>query len=429
MSEYRYIGKPIPRFEGTGHVTGMTTYVDDVHLPGMLSIKVLFSQVHKGIIHSIDIYAAENMPGVAGVITAKDIPGMNRRWDPGQPVFVDKHIRFKGEMLGAVAAVDEETAMEAIEKIKVDIEEQTPVFDPIEAMKPDAPKVHPEGNILILKSGQSRKIRKGDVEKGFVEADEIIEKTYITKMNAHAAIEPHASVAYIGGDDRLAIYTMGQMPFMHLRQLSAVFNLPMSKIHLMGCKIGGGFGGKSENLADNVAGLMALKIRKPVKYRWTRREELLYSPKRAPFILDYKSGVKKNGKVTAHKIRLIHDGGAYAPLGDYGVSKPCLYAAGPYNVPNVWYDGYYVFTNKNVSVPRRGYLSVDVTFAVEMQMNLLAEAIGMDPWEIRFINAWHDGDFGPTMWKVTACGLIDTMKKAAEIAGIELPPHLEGNEL
>jgi CO/xanthine dehydrogenase Mo-binding subunit len=403
----------------------MTTYVDDVQMPGMLYIKVLHSPVHKGIIRRLDVSAADSMPGVAGVITAKDVPGENIYGAIDQPVFPEKDIRYKGERLAAVAAVDEDTAMEAIEKIKLDIEEQTPVFDPLEAMKPDAPKVRPEGNLWEFNSGKSRILRKGDVEKGFAEADEIVEQRYVEKMNDHAAMEPHATVAYIDGNDRLTIHTMSQARHFHLGQLCTIFNLPISKVKLIGGTVGGAFGGKAEVEVDHVSGLMALKIRKPVKYCMTRKEDLLYSYKRGAFIFEYKSGVKRDGRVTAHKIRAIHDIGAYQTLGAYAIDKQCLYIAGPYAVPNVWYDGYAVYTNKPVASCMRGFAMINVTYTSETQMNLLAEAIGMDPWEIRFINAWRDGDTAPTQWKVVAAGLIETMQKAAEMEGIELPAHLK----
>jgi len=421
----KYIGKPIPRYDGIGHVTGTTTYVDDIDIPGMLYIKVLHSPVHKGIIRRLDVSPAEGTPGVAGVITAKDVPGQNIYGAEDQPVFPEKYIRFKGERLAAVAAVDEDTAMEAVEKIKLDIEEQTPVFDPNEAMKPDAPKVRPQGNLWEFNSGKSRILRKCDVEKGFEEADEIIEQNYITKMNDHASIEPHATVAYIDGNDRLTIHSVTQARHFFLQPLCSILNLPLTKIRLVGGNIGGGFGGKNELHTDHVAAIMALKIRKPVKYRMTRKEDLLYSVKRGAFMFEYKSGVKKDGRVTAHKIRAIHDMGAYQTLGAYAIEKICLYIAGPYAVPNVWYDGYAVYTNKPVASSMRGYATINVNYTSEIQMNLLAEAIGMDPWEIRFINAWRDGDTAPNMWKVVAAGLIETMKKAAEMEGIDLPNHLK----
>jgi CO/xanthine dehydrogenase Mo-binding subunit len=421
----KYIGQPIPRYEGLGHVTGATRYVDDVSLPGMLYIKALRSPIHKGIIRQLDVSAVKNMPGVAGVITAKDIPGQNAYYATDQPVFVEKHIRYRGERIAAVAAVDEDTAQEAVEKIKLDIEEQTPVFDPFEAMKPDASKVRPEGNLWEFNSGKTRVLRKGDVKKGFAEADEIVEHRYVEKMNDHAPMEPHVAVAHIDGNDRLAIYTVSQARHFHLVQLCPVFNLPISKVHLIGGTVGGGFGGKNEMQCEHVAGLMALKLRRAVKFRLTRKEDLLYSTKRGAFVFDYKSGVKKDGHVTAHQIRAVHDIGAYNTMGQYAIEKQTLYIAGPYAVPNVWYDGYAVFTNKPVSSSMRGFTVVNVTYASEIQMNLLAEAIGMDPWEIRFMNAWRDGDTAPTQWKVVAAGLIESMKKAAEMGGVELPEHLK----
>ena len=420
----KYVGKPIPRYDGIGHVTGRTTYVDDIDLPGMLYTKVLRSPVHKGIIQHLDVSAAEQMPGVAAVISAKDIPGQNAVWAPDQPVFVEKDIRYKGERIAAVAAVDEDTATEALEKIKLDIEEQTPVFDPFEAMKPDAPKVRPEGNLWQFNSGDFRVLRKGDVEKGFAEADEIVEKRTVNKMNDHAPLEPHVSVAYMDGSDRLKIHTVSQAFHFHLGMLCAIFNLPISKVCMVGGTVGGGFGGKNEIHCDHVAGLLALKTRKPVKYRMSRKEDMLYSTKRGAFIFDYKCGVKKDGRFVACKIKAVHDMGAYQTLGEYAVQKQCLYITGPYTCPNVWYDGYAIYTNKPVSSAMRGYTVINVTYAAELMMNLMAEAIGMDPWEIRFINAWRDGDTGPTMWKVTAAGLIEAMKKAAEMDGIELPAHL-----
>jgi CO/xanthine dehydrogenase Mo-binding subunit len=420
----KYVGKPIPRYDGIGHVTGTTTYVDDINMPGMLYAKVLRSPVPKGVIRHIDVSGAENLPGVAAVITAKDIPGKNRYYNDEQPVFVEDHIRYKGERIAAVAAVDEDTAMEALEKIKIEIEEQPPVFDPFEAMKPTAPKVRPQGNLWIFNSGESRVVTKGDVEKGFAESDEIIERTYTEKMNDMAAIEPHVAVAYTDGSDRLLIHTVSQARHFHLGHLCPIFNLPLSKICLIGGTVGGGFGGKNEVQTEHVAGLLALKLRKPVKYRLTRQEVLQCTTKRGAFYFEYKSGVKKNGKVMAYKIRAVHDIGAYNTMGAYAVEKHSFYIVGPYDVPHVRYDGYAVFTNKPVSSSMRGFSTINVNYAHEVQMDLMAEAIGMDPWEIRFINAWREGDTAPNQWKVVAAGLIETMKKAAEMEGVKLPPHL-----
>lgn len=421
-----YVGKPVLRYDGIGHATARTTYVDDIQLPGMLYIKVLRSPVHKGIIRHLDVSAAERMPGVAGVITAKDVPGVNAYGlAPDQPVFPAEHIRYKGERIAAVAAVDEETASEALEKIELDVEEQAPVFDPFQAMQPGAPLVRPEGNVYEFNSGQSRKIRLGDVEKSFKEADSIIEGTYTSLVNEHAPMEPQVSIAYIDETDRLAIHTVSQDLYFHLGMLSAVFNLPMNKIRYIGGTIGGGFGSKNDIHCDHVAGLMAIKIRKPVKYRLTRREETLYTTKRGAWSLEFKDGVKKDGRLIARKIRAIHDTGAYAGMGPYIVEKAEVFCVGPYWVPNVWYDGYAVFTNKPLASSMRAFGTANFAAAVETQMNRIAEGLGMDPWEVRFINAWRDGDMGPTQWTVVAAGLIEVMKRTAELAGIKLPDHLK----
>jgi CO/xanthine dehydrogenase Mo-binding subunit len=421
-----YVGKPILRYDGIGHVTARTTYVDDVQKPGMLYLKVLTSPVHKGIIRRLDASAAAKMPGVAGVITAKDVPGTNAYGlIPDQPVFTPEQIRYKGERLAAVAAVDEDTAVEALGKIKLEIEEQTPVFDPYEAMKPGAPLVRPEGNIFQFDSGPTRKIRLGDVEKGFQEADYIIEGKYTNGMNEHAPMEPQVSVAYIDETDRLAIHTVTQDLYFHLGMLCGVFNLPMNKIRYIGGTVGGGFGAKNDIHCDHVAGIMALKIRKPVKYRHTRAEETLYTTKRGAWYFEFKDGVKKDGRIVARQVKTLHDTGGYSGMGPYVVDKNSILIGGPFYIPNIRIDGTCVYTNKPPASSMRGFGIINGTSAEQLQMDRIAETIGMDPWEIRFINAWRDGDLGATQFKVEAAGLIEAMKRAAELAGVKLPAHLQ----
>lgn len=421
-----YVGKPVLRYDGIGHVTARTTYVDDVQKPGMLYLKVLTSPVHKGIIRRLDASAAAKMPGVAGVITAKDVPGTNAYGlIPDQPVFTPEQIRYKGERLAAVAAVDEDTAVEALGKIKLEIEEKTPVFDPYEAMKPGAPLVRPEGNVFQFDSGPTRKIRLGDIEKGFQEADYIIEGKYTNGMNDHAPMEPQVSVAFIDETDRLAIHTVSQDLYFHLGMLCAVFNLPMNKIHYIGGTVGGGFGAKNDIHCDHVAGIMALKIRKPVKYRHTRAEETLYTTKRGAWYFEFKDGVKKDGRIVARQVKTIHDTGAYSGMGPYVVDKNSILIGGPFYIPNIRIDGTCVYTNKPPASSMRGFGIINGTSAEQLQMDRIAEKIGMDPWEIRFINAWRDGDPGATQFKVEAAGLIEAMKRAAELAGIKLPAHLQ----
>lgn len=426
MSEF--VGKPVKRYDGVGHVTGRTTYVDDVEIPGMLYVKVFRSPVHKGTIRSLDVSGAENMPGVAGVISAKDIPGNNAYGLFGdQPVFPAKQIRYKGERIAAVAAVDEDTAMEALEKIRIDIEQETPVFDPFEAAKPGAPSMgRPEGNIWAnFNNGTVHRVRLGDVDQAFAKADYIVEGTYSQGVNEHAPMETQASVAYIDGTDRLVIHTCSQDLYFHLTMLSGLFNLPMNKIRYVGGTIGGGFGSKNDIHCDHVAGAMALKIRRPVKYRLTRTEETLYTTKRGMFKFDFKDGIMKDGRIVARQVKSFHDTGAYAGMGPYAVEKNSMLVTGPYNIPNIAIDGTCAFTNRPPASSMRGFAIINGTTAVELQMDRLAEVASMSPWEIRMTNAWRNGDLSATQVKIEACAAVEVLQKAAMIAGIELPDHLK----
>ena len=424
-----YVGQALPRYDGLGQVTGTTTYVDDVQVPGMHYIKVLTSPVSKGIIRGLDFSAAEKVPGVVGFVTAADIPGANTYGKYNdQPVFTPKQIRYKGERIAAVVAVDEDAAVEALGKVKLDIEEQKPVFDMFEAMKPGAPLVRPDSdsNLWVYEPGNmtTRILRMGDVEKGFAEADHIVEGEYRTTTQDHAPMEPHVSVAYFDSADRLVIHTVSQCLYFQLGMLSAILNLPMSRLRYLGGTVGGGFGGKNDIHCDHVAALAALKFRKPVKYRMTRREDLRYSTKRGLFILKYKDGVKKDGTIVARKVQEWHDTGAYAGMSAYATEKCGMFAAGSYNIPNILVEAQTVFTNKLIASSMRGFAVINGQSSVEIQMNKVAQAIGMDPWEIRFINAWRDGDKGVTQYPVQAAGTIEAMKKTAELAGIQLPDHL-----
>jgi CO/xanthine dehydrogenase Mo-binding subunit len=420
-----YVGRAMPRYDGIGHVTGRTEYVDDIQRPGMLYVKCLLSPVHRGIIRRLDLGPAARMPGVAGVICSEDVPGTNAYGlIPDQPVFTPGPLRFRGERIAAVAAVDEDTAMEALEKIKLEVEEQPPVLDPWEAMQPGAPQVRPEGNVFRFNSGLTRRIRLGDVEQGFREADFIVEGKYTNSMNEHAPMEPQVSVAYPDDRDRLVIHTVSQDLYFHLGMLSAVFNLPMNMIRYVGGTVGGGFGSKNDIHCDHVAGLMALKIRRPVKYRLTREEETRFTTKRGAWTFEFRDGVKKDGRIVARQVRTLHDTGAYSGMGPYVVDKNSILVAGPFFIPNIAIDGTCVYTNKPPASSMRGFGIINGTSAEQIQMDRIAETIGMDPWEIRFINAWRDGDPGATRFTVQAAGLIEAMKRAAELAGVELPARL-----
>ncbi|MGI6097322.1 MAG: xanthine dehydrogenase family protein molybdopterin-binding subunit [Dethiobacteria bacterium] len=420
----KVVGKREKRYDGLAHVTAQTRFVDDIVVPGTLYVKALRSPVAKGTVKQIDVSGAKNMPGVAEVITARDIPNNIYGLGADQPVLAEE-IRYRGEPIAAVAAVDEDTALEALEKIKVDIEEEEAVFDPLEAMKPDAPKVRPEGNIFMYGESPCRKIVFGDIEAGFKEADHIIEGDYAHPPYEHAQLEPQVSLAVPEADGKLTVYTVSQAHTFHLGMLCGILKMPLSKVRYVGGTIGGGFGGKNDIHADHVAAVLALKTGKPVKWRWTREEELLYSTFRGAWKIKIKDGVKKDGRIVARQVESIREAGAYTTLNVYVVDKHCFLGAGPYYIPNVNIEGYCVYTNKPPASSMRGFGVTPSTFAIEVQMNKIAVEIGVDPWELRFINAYREGEQTPTRRVLDSVALVETMQAVAEKAGIELPERLK----
>ena len=421
----KIVGQREKRYDGLAHITGETRFVDDVIIPGMLAVKVLRSPVVKGKVKKLDTAAAERGAGVAAVITAKDVPhNAFGPMVPDQPVLAQE-IRYRGEPIAAVAAVDEDTAMEAVARIKVDIEEEEGVIDPLEAMKPEAPKIRPEGNLYMFSDKPFREIISGNAEAGFKEADEIVETEYVESSFEHTALETQCSVAVPEANGKLTIYTVSQDPWQHIVILCSILKMPMSKVRYIGGTVGGGFGGKNDIHVDHVTALLALKTGRPLKWRWTRGEELLYSTHRGAWHIKFKDGVKKDGRIVARQFKTIRDSGAYTSLNPVGVELNCLTATGPYYIPNVRIEGYLVYTNKPMSMSMRGFAINEANYATEVQMNRLAEAIGMDPWEIRFINAYRNGDKMPVGKVLDSVALVEVMQALAQKAGVDLPARLK----
>ena len=423
---YKYVGQRAPKYDAYGHVTGKTRYTVDIYLPGMLTVKALRSPVAKAKILNLDVSGAENLPGVYGVITWKDVPNNSYGFYPDQPVLAKDDIRFLGQMVAAVAAVDEDTAIEALRRIRFEYEEQEPVLDPLEAMKPDAPLVRPEGNIYLFDGTMpERKVRVGDVEKAFETADYIIEGHYSTPGQEHAMLETCCSVTDIDGSGRLIVYTVSQGIFFHHGILASILQMPMNKINMVGGTTGGAFGGRNDIHGDHITSLLTLKTGKPCKWFWTREEEMLCSQIRGAWQFDVKDGVMKDGRIVARKIRSIHDTGAYAGFGPYAVDKSCFTITGPYSIPNIWIDGYCVFTNKQVATSMRGFGINIGQFAVEVHMDKIAEAIGISPWDLRFINAWKEGAVSSTQQIMHAVGIIETLQAARSLPALNFPSRIK----
>jgi CO/xanthine dehydrogenase Mo-binding subunit len=422
VNKMTLVGERVPKYDGLGHVTGTTMYVDDHYIPGTLICKGLRSPVSRGKIKRLDTSLAEKLPGVAAVITAKDVPFNAYAGD--WPVFPEEDICFKGQLLAAVAAVDEDTALEAISLIKIEIEEETPIFDVREAMKPGAPKIRPDGNLLKFGERDYYFTNQGDVEAGFKEADFVLEEEYFYPVAEHTPMEPQVSLAVPHPNGSLTVYTTSQCLYFHIGQLCAVLKLPFSKLNYVGATVGGGFGGKNDLHADPVTALLALKTGKPVKWRWTREEELNCSTVRGAWLMRIKDGVKNNGRIVAREMESTLDGGAYLSFNPYATTKHAYYAVGPYYIPNVRVITRCVFTNKVPSSSMRGFGVTPCSYAVEVHMEKIARKLGMDPFEFRMINALRKGEPTHTGSIPDSVAAIEVMQKLAESAGIKLPDKL-----
>ncbi len=418
-----YVGQRLPRYDGMQHATANTRFVNDIKLPGMLHLKVWRSPVPSAWIRNIDTSKAEGMPGVAAVVTHKHVP--NNVFGGEQPVLADEEIRYMGQEVVAVAAVDEDTAQEAVSLIKVDLEEREPILDPFKAMEPDSPKVRPGGNYLYFGETPYVPIRKGDVDAAFEQADHIVEGYYRTAGQEHSPIETQVSIAQTDAMGRTHIYSVTQAAFFNQGTIASILGKPLSDVHMIAGILGGGFGSKNDPHADHICAVVSLYTEgKPVKWLWTREEEFIASTHRAAMHIVFKDGVMSDGRIIARKIRSIRDGGAYPSTNDYVARKHAYGVAGPYNIPNVWIDAYAIFTNKRPTSSMRGFGLFQASFACEVQMERIAATLGMDPWRLRFINAVHDGDTSATRAVLWNCGLIEVMQTAAQRAGIRLDDDL-----
>ena len=423
MTEHRYVGKRLPRYDGIQHALAKTRYVNDMRFPDLLHIKVWRSPVPSANILNIDISQAEKVPGVQVVLTHKHVPANAYAGD--YPVLAEKEVRYIGQEVVAVVAVDEDTAREAVDLVKVDLEERTPVLDPLRGMEPDSPKVSPNGNFVYFGDKPCRQIRKGDFDAALAQADYVVEGYYRTAAQEHCPIETQVSVCQTDGMGRTHIWTVTQAVYFNQGALANILQKPQSKVHMIGGVVGGGFGAKNDPHADPITAVASLYTNgKPVKWLWTREEEFVASTHRAATHMFFKDGVMKDGRIIARSVKSVRDGGAYILTNDYVVNKHAYGVAGPYNIPNVKIDSYGILTNKRPTSSMRGFGLHQSSFAHEVQMERIAKVTGIDPWRLRFINAVHDGDTTAGQAELHSCALIEVMQAVAEKAGIQLSDDL-----
>jgi CO/xanthine dehydrogenase Mo-binding subunit/aerobic-type carbon monoxide dehydrogenase small subunit (CoxS/CutS family) len=406
------VGRALPNPDSLAKITGRAMYTDDFHFPGMLVGRTKRAGVPHARILSIDTQAAAALPGVHAVLTHADIPGRKNHGlvSVDWPALCYDKVRYAGDAVAVVAADTADIAAAALELIKVEYEELPVVSGPVEAAQPGAPIVHDEradGNLL-----KHIKVRKGHIEQGFAEADVIIEKTYRTPMTEQMFLEPECSIGVpkgynptaFGGKvdpqaqrgihfvhDKTTIYCGTQIPYLDRDQTAAALAVPNEDVRIVSALMGGGFGGKEDIAAQIHVALLAERTGRPVKMLYTRAESLVFHPKRHATVIRIKTGAKKDGRLTAVEAELYGDGGAYASLSEKVMTRATTHASGPYNVPHVIVDCYAMYTNNTPSGAFRGFGVTQSCFAVESNMDLVAEALGMDPIELRRINALDVG--------------------------------------
>lgn len=383
------VGSSVLRKDVVAKAMGQPLFTDDFFLENMLFGKLLLSPLPHAEIVSIDTDVAKKMPGVAAVLTAKDIPGRNGfgLMIPHQPVLADKKVRYVGDPVAVVYAETEAQAEAALAGIKVEYNPLPGVFSPLEGIEEGAPLVHEEGNIL-----HHVKVRKGDGEKGFAAAEVIVEGNYYTPLVEHAYLEPEAGLAKVEEDGTVTVWTASQGAFAFRDMIAATLDLPPEMVRVIYRPAGGAFGGKEEPTVQIHCALGAVKTGRPVKMTLTREESIRMSTKRHAEHIYYKTGATKDGKLVAWEARIIADTGAYASLGKPVVFRSAVVATGPYVVPHVKSDAYGIYTNHPPGGAFRGFGSTQVAFAAEVQMDKLARALNMDPIALRRLNALDAGE-------------------------------------
>ncbi len=431
----KVIGQSVRRVDAVAKVTGEALYPGDINMPNQAYMKILFARRPHARIVRLDTSAAEALPGVLAVFTAKDVPvneyGLIM---PDQPVLCGPgsakphadRVRFVGDQVALVVAETEEIAAQARDLIEV-VYEDLPVVDDIEAaMQEDAPLLHPDRDSNVF---CHYRIRKGDVDAAFAQADVIVEGEYRTPAQEHAYLQPEAGLAYIDEEGRVTVKVAGQWTHEDREQIAHALGLPEEQVRVIYPAIGGAFGGREDMSVQIVLALAAWKLHqrgidRPVKIVWSREESIIGHHKRHPYLIRTRWGATREGKIVAADVEVIADGGAYAYTSTKVLGNATLMCTGPYEIPNVKVDSYAVYTNHIPGGAFRGFGGPQGLFAAEQQVNKLAEALGMDPVEIRMRNVLREGallSVGTPLPK--GVSIPQVIEKCARAAGWQQTPE------
>lgn len=429
------IGQSVPRVDARSKVTGAAKYPGDLVMDGMLHAKVLFAGRPHARIRSIDASKAAAVPGVVAVFTARDVPVNERGLQiPDQPVLCGPGstkpgadvVRFVGDQVALVVADSEATAAQARRMIVVEYDDLPVLTDPREALKPGALRIHSHRELSrihpeICADGNRishHQIRKGDVDAAWRQADVIVEGEYHTPSQEHAYLQPEAGLGYIDPEGRVTVVVAGQSASEDQRQIAHALNLPLDQVRVVYPAVGGAFGGREDTSVQVVLALAAWKLRRPVKMVWSREESMLGHCKRHPFWIHSKWGATRAGKLAAAEIRVIADGGAYCYTTNKVLGNSAVTCVGPYEIPNVKADIDGVYTNNPPSGAFRGFGSPQAIFAAEMQMDKLAQRLGMDPVELRLKNLLREGSLTAMGTPLPAgVSLVEVTERCAAACG------------
>ncbi len=426
----RLVGRPLPRHDARDKVAAATAYAADWAMPGMLHAAVLRSPYPSARIVKLETAGAQRMPGVAVVLTAKDVPRNTLSTDvPGQTtavgplratlyVLAQERVRHQGEPVALVAAETLEQARAAAEAIDVEYEPVPGVFGPEAALAPGAPRVHEGGNVLA-----EWRIARGDLAAAFARAAVVVEGEYATQLVDAASLEPEAGVAWIDSDGVITIRVSTQV-IEHFRDVAEALQVPQNRVRVIGTYLGGGFGGKEDVTVEVYLGLLALKTGRPVRMVWTRQESLLARAKRHPYRMRYRTGALATGEIVAQQIELLADAGAYAYLSALVLLYSTVTAAGPYRAPAVRVEARVAYTNNPPTSAMRGFGAMQTVFAYESQIDQIARALGLDPVEVRRVNALRRGDSLPVGQVLeTHVALPELAARAWAALGPPTPPR------
>jgi carbon-monoxide dehydrogenase large subunit len=438
MTGYAVIGGAVSRAEGPDKVTGHCVYAADVHLPGVLWGKILRSPHAHARIRSVDVSKAQKVPGVKAIVTGQDARGcFIGKSFRDMPVLCWDVARFIGDRVAAVAADNADAAEEALSLIDVTYEELAAVFDPLDAMQADAPRIHDNltryegipksGLALDVPNGLTRLAwRKGDIELGFRQADLVLEHTFRIPARHQGYIEPHAGSVAIETDGRVQVWTSAKNPFGIRTQLAKAIGVPENRIRVNAVSVGGEFGGKGDAIDLPIAYLLAQRSGRPVKIVMSYAEELSASNPAHPTIVKLRSGVKRDGRIVARELRVIHACGAYAALKPNAALATWHYAGGPYRVDHASVEFLQVYTNTVPGGYFRSPGSVQTFFALESHTDIIARELGLDPAEFRLRNLIREGEEDAIGQKLRDVRFRDVLEAALKTAGWTKPKSGRG---